>query len=221
MARQIIILLLIVVPLGCTHVKKGSHAGAWTKNWQRQIEEVTYVSSGDGSAQPALCYMPRGSKPVPLLVGLHTWSGNYTQARGALYAQWCIDRGWAFIHPNFRGPNNNPDATGSELVVQDIISAVNYAKTRRRIDESRIYLVGCSGGGYAALLMAGRVPDIWAGVSAWGPISDLNAWYQHCKNNNLGYADQIVASCGGVPDSSPEVDSQHPKRSAITNSACA
>ena len=49
---------------------------------------------------------------VPLLVALHTWSGDYKQRASIPYAQWCIEKGWAFVHPQFRGPNRRPEATG-------------------------------------------------------------------------------------------------------------
>jgi dipeptidyl aminopeptidase/acylaminoacyl peptidase len=61
------------------------------------------------------------------------------------------------------------------LVIGDVLSAVDCAKGHARVDDSRMYAVGWAGGGYLGLLLAGRVPEMWAGVSAWVPISDLNA----------------------------------------------
>jgi hypothetical protein len=40
-------------------------------------------------------------------------------------------------------------------------------------------------------------PEIWAGVSAWAPISDLNAWDEESRRLGTKYARQIAASCGG------------------------
>jgi len=138
------------------------------------------VSSADGLKQPAMFFAPETDEAVPLVVALHTWSGNYRQPYHKAIEQWCINKGWAYIHPNFRGANRRPEATGSELVVKDIVSAVEYAKKSARIDRSSIFLVGTSGGGHAALLMAGRHPEIWAGVSAWVPISGL--WIPNRKH---------------------------------------
>lgn len=182
----------------------------------QQAKEVHYRTSADDTEQPAMFYTPVTAQEVPLMVALHTWSGDYQQTYHQAIEQWCIENGWAYIHPNFRGPNKRPAATGSDLVVKDIVSAVRYAQRRRAIDESAIYLVGTSGGGHAALMMAGRHPEIWAGVSAWVPISDLAAWYRECKTANLGYAEDIVASCGGLPGDSPQVDKQYKKRSPLT-----
>jgi hypothetical protein len=187
------------------------------KGWPKGVREVRYVSSADGTEQPALFHAPKTKEPVPLLVGLHTWSYDYLESSGAPYAKWCIDLGWAFIYPNFRGPNTKPEATGSELVVKDILSAVEYARKSANVDPGRIYLVGASGGGHAALLMAGRSPGTWAGVSAWVGISDLAAWYRECKQAGRGYADHVVRSCGGPPGASPEVDAEYRKRSPLTH----
>jgi len=176
-----------------------------------KVKEIKYQSSADHSEQPAMFYAPVSKEPVPLMVALHTWSGNYKQKYHKAIEQWCIKHGWAYIHPDFRGPNNRPEATGSELVVADIVSAVEYAKGATQIDSSAIYLIGTSGGGYTALVMAGHHPDLWAGVSAWVPISDLAAWHAQGK-----HVEALEQSCGGAPGDSPAVDSEYAKRSPIT-----
>ncbi len=184
--------------------------------WPDGVEDIRYQSAADKTRQQALFYKPESKARVPLLVGLHTWSSNYKQTSSIPYAEWCIARGWAFIHPNFRGPNSNPTATGSELAVADIVSAVDYAKANANIDADRVYLIGASGGGYATLLLAGRHPRIWAGVSAWVPISDLAAWHAQCKKAGRAYWTQIEKSCGGAPGSSDAVDKEYQRRSAMT-----
>jgi dipeptidyl aminopeptidase/acylaminoacyl peptidase len=181
--------------------------------------EVRYVSSADGTSQPAMFHAPEGGEPVPLVVALHTWSGDYRQNHHSGVAKWCVANGWAYIHPNFRGPNRRPEATGSELVVKDIASAVEYAKRTAAIDSSAIYLVGTSGGGYTALVMAGRRPELWAGVSAWVPISDLAAWYRECRASKRKYYKDIAASCGGPPGAGPAVDREYRARSPLTHLA--
>ena len=164
-------------------------------------------------------WAPDAAQPVPLLVGLHTWSGDYAQTGdtfGRPYAEWCIERGWAFIQPNFRGPNRRPEACGSELAVGDIVSAVRHAEERVAIDPERIYLVGVSGGGYMALLMAGRYPKLWAGVSAWVPITQLADWHAECRRAGRHYADDLEAVCGGPPGASERVDREYRHRSPAT-----
>ena len=183
--------------------------------WPEEVTEITYTSTADGSRQPALFYNSATTQAKPLLVALHTWSGTYLQKDSVPYANWCIQKDWVLIHPNFRGANKKPEACGSALVVQDILDAVNYARQHANIDTSRIYLVGVSGGGYASLLMAAKAPQLWAAVSAWVPISDLKEWYFQSVALKTRYADHIVAACGGTPDANKAVRAEYFNRSPI------
>jgi len=195
----------------------GEKSAQAVRGWPDKVRAIRYPSSADSTDQPAVFYAPESKAPVPLLVGLHTWSADYRQSNpGADYARWCIERGWAFIGPNFRGPNRRPQATGSQLAVDDIVSAVKYARKTVNVDKNRIYLIGASGGGHAALLMAGRAPKIWAGVSAWVGISDLKAWHAECKKAKRRYATDIEKSCGGPPGTSDAVDLEYKNRSPLT-----
>jgi dienelactone hydrolase len=187
------------------------------KPWPEVVQDIRYPSAADNTDQPALYYDSGSKKKRPLLVALHSWSGNYKQTAGAAYGRWCIEHDWIMIHPNFRGPNWTPQAMGSELVVQDIISAVEYAKANASVDEERIYLVGVSGGGYGSLLMAGRAPEIWAGVSSWVPIADLKAWYHECRAAKRKYADNIVKAAGGVPENGSAAEEECRRRSASSH----
>ena len=189
---QILAAILLAAQLGNAQAPKG---------YPQEVRDIRYPSKADNSQQPALFYTPEVSKPVPLLVALHTWSSGYKQAGGETqYAKWCVQAGWAFIHPHFRGPNWTPPAMGSDLMVGDILSAVDYAKANAPVDPSRIYCIGVSGGGHASLLMAGRAPKIWAGVSAWCGISDIAQWHAECKGTKFSrYANHIEKALGGAP----------------------
>jgi dipeptidyl aminopeptidase/acylaminoacyl peptidase len=185
-------------------------------SWPSEVVPIEYNSTADNTSQPALFYKPNGNAPKPLLVALHSWSGGYRQNASIPYAEWCIKNNWVFIHPNFRGSNNKPEATGSDMVIQDILSVVEYAKKNSNIDPNRIYLVGASGGGYTALMVSAKYPDIWAGVSVWASITDLSAWYFESKQLGTKYASDIVKSLGGKPGSSTEVDLAYKNRSPLT-----
>jgi len=166
-----------------------------------QVKRITIKSSADGKPQPALYYNSGNDRKKPLLVALHSWSDNYNQRISIPYALWAVVNDWVFIHPDYRGIFNNPDATGSELVVQDIVDAVQYARKNANIDPQRIYLMGFSGGAMTALIMAGRHPELWSAVAAFVPVYNLTDWYEYViKFPNRHYARHIEASCGGVPD---------------------
>jgi poly(3-hydroxybutyrate) depolymerase len=198
----------------------GSLLNADAQNrWSRKAKETYYPSSIDNSEQPSLVYAPKSDKGKrPLLVALHTWSDDFKQEGGQpLFGDWCIQNEWFMIHPNFRGKNRTPSALGSELAVADIVSAVDYMKSKYNVDENRIYLVGVSGGGHMSLLMAGRHPEIWAGVSAWCGISDIQAWWeQKSEDGPERYASEIEKACGGKPGIDLEATKQARARSPLS-----
>ena len=181
-----------------------------------EYNKVTYFSEADGTMQPALFQKADGDEPRPLVVALHTWSAEYDTQPWDKYYIRSRKRNWHIIYPQFRGPNWNPDACGSDLVVSDIICAVKYVKSICNVDESKIFLVGGSGGGHASLLLAGRAPEMWSAVSAWCPISDIKKWHSQCRKADLGYADHIEISCSGDPQSSEFAAEQARLRSPLT-----
>lgn len=191
-------------------------ANAFANGQTKGVTEVKYRSSADESLQWTKFFAPPSSEPVPLVIALHTWSSNWKQSSQKPIEDFCVKNGWAYLHPDFRGPNRTPQATGSELVIGDIVSAVEYACKQTQVDKKRIFLFGASGGGYTSLVMAGKRPDLWAGVSAWVPISDLRAWHKECKATRRKYFRDIELSCGGAPASSPKVDQEYTKRSPLT-----
>lgn len=179
--------------------------------------KVQILSTADGTEQPCYVILPDGydrdGEPVPLLVSLHTFSGNVEQRQKAFEAE-ASRAGWIYLFPHFRGPNKTPEACGSPLAQQDILDAVDWAIKTYPIDQRRIYLTGSSGGGHMAMLMAGRYPERWTAVSAWVGISDLAAWHQrHAKGN---YGAMLRSSCGGTPGDGPEIDEQYRVRSPLT-----
>ena len=123
------------------------------------------------------------------------------------------------ILPHYRGPNNNPQACASKLAIQDVLDAVDYATQHACIDRRRVYLAGQSGGGHMALMMAARAPHVWAGVSAWVPITDLAAWHTELTRKQA-YAKQLEQICGGSPGT-PEADRQYRARSPLFHLAAA
>lgn len=173
------------------------------KAWQKAVPQVSVISirsTYDETSQKALFYDSGSVRKKPLLIVLHSWSEDYRQSFGIPYALWAVKNDWVFIQPDYRGAFTNPGATASSGSISDILDALEYSKKNSNIDASRVYLAGFSGGGMAALSMAGKYPDKWAGVVSWGAVYDLVSWYAHTKRATVhDYARQIAASCGGPP----------------------
>lgn len=209
---RLLLLPALLCVVACPGLLRGADAAA----------EVAIPSSKDGDMQPALLYVPPDARgAVPLLVFLHSWSARYNQSESLQEAlAECRRRGWAFISPNFRGPNNRPEACGSELAMRDVLDAVAFARRQARIDARRIYLLGGSGGGHMALMMASRAPRLWAAVSAWVPISDLAAWHAFSKAAGSRYHAMLEQCCGGPPEA-PAAAREYRARSPLFRLASA
>ena len=183
-----------------------------------KTSEIRVASTLDGSAEPSLLWVPETDVRVPLVVALHTWSyDRFNQERNILHL--CRDRNWALLLPEFRGPNMRtnpraPQACGSALAKQDILDAVDHVAATQPVDVDRILLIGGSGGGHMALMMAAAAPDRWRAVSAWVPITDVAAW--HRERIGTKDADNIEACCGGPPGSSSAIDDEYRNRSPMT-----
>jgi dienelactone hydrolase len=196
-----------------------SFVAAGSSRWHQSvpgIEDLRIPSTADGAEQPAFWLSPTGEGDQPLLVILHSWSAPYTQHAGIPFAQWAQENGWAVIAPDFRGRNDDANAVGSELAVQDAADAIDYAVAQAGVDADRVYVVGYSGGGMMALLLAGRHPDKVTAVSAWGPPHDLVEFYDFSRRKGLGYATHISVACGGNPTVAGPVQDDCLARSPVT-----
>lgn len=190
------------------------------KEWDSLLVKIT--SSLDKTEQPCYFWAPPEAKTqkVPLVVGLHTWSYSYREITSHYtdVLDWCRANGWAMVCPDFRGPNSTPQACGSDLAVQDIVDAIEYAKKAVKIDEDRVYIIGGSGGGHMALLMAGRHPEIWAGVAAFCPITDCARWYGDLvKSRRKNKVKMFESACGGAPKAGGRILEEYRHRSPLTH----
>ncbi len=179
-----------------------SFGDAGLARWEREvpgIQDVRIPSTIDGAEQEVLWLPPTGDQPQPLLVALHSWSTAYLQHVDIPYGMWAQHNGWGFIHPNFRGVNDRPEALGSDLAVQDVVDAIDFAIEQGGVDPERVYVIGLSGGGLMALLLAGRHPDRIAGAAAWMANYDLVDFYAHSRRAGRSYYRHIATACGGNP----------------------
>lgn len=159
-------------------------------------KEIWVRSSMDGTLQPSLFYRSDVKGKRPLLIGLHTWSyDRFNQIDNMLPV--AERNGFHLLLPEFRGPNlkSNTDCTkacGSDYAKQDIKDAIDHLLAHEDVDEDNVFLLGLSGGGYMALLMAGMWPAFFKAIGAYVPITDLAKWVEE----NAAYRGHVMACCG-------------------------
>ena len=154
----------------------------------------------NGLREPAWYYRAE-AEARPLLVSLHSWSGDADQFDPLASLSKAAD--WHYIHPNFGGPNTHPGACLSATALAGIDAAIDYAIEQGDVDVQRIFVTGESGGGYAALGSWLQSRHLLAGVIAWVPISDLLAWHEESQTRpppdperKRGY-DADIRACTG------------------------
>ena len=175
-------------------------------DWAPDFEIVGVPSSADGQVQKAYFYKTRSGSPQPLIISLHTWSGDYTQKDDL--AVLCQQRNINYIHPDFRGANKTSSACCSALALSDIDDAITFARQQGQVDTSKIYVVGVSGGGYATLSTFMQSKQPIQKFSAWASITDLEAWYHESRIRKYRYADDILA----CTDSKEDLNTENARR---------
>jgi dipeptidyl aminopeptidase/acylaminoacyl peptidase len=159
----------------------------WKNNWK--IQET--FSSKDGKNQNFYFHSTSSKSPKPLVVSLHTWSGDYSQADPIANSIRQMD--WNYLHPDFRGANNSFEACLSDLVIADIDDAIDYALKNFNVDRTNIFVIGVSGGGYATVGHFFKTKHKIKMHMAWAPIVDLEAWYFQTIRSGRKYSSDIIS----------------------------
>ncbi|MCU1456959.1 MAG: dipeptidyl aminopeptidase/acylaminoacyl peptidase [Actinomycetia bacterium] len=171
-----------------TVLARGTPGGFETES-RGEPEAVTW--SRDGVPVHGLVWSPRAAAgvpddagapraPAPMLVLLHGGPTDQAlvdwQARRAFF----LDRGWVVFTPNARGSTGYGreyrDAMNGgwgEVDVDDVAAGIDAMVTRGVADPARVAVMGGSAGGYSALMLCVRHPQLLrAAVSLYG-VTDL------------------------------------------------
>lgn len=156
------------------------------------------ILAADSTFQKAKFYSTTNPTPQPLVIWLHTWSttsDTLYSYQGICLPSEIIQRNWNYIQPNFRGANDDPEACASDKVITDIDEAIQYAITNGNVDESKIYVIGASGGGFAAINHFMRsTQNVVDAYYMWVPVTDLIAWFFETQDKGYqGYYYNIAS----------------------------
>ena len=154
-----------------------------------ELEEVAFPSF-DGLEIPAFLMRPREPRlgaPVPAVVYPH---GGPTMSYGDEWdghAQYFVDRGYAWLCPNFRGSTGygreferaNHGVWGTEDT-RDCLAAADHLRSLDWVDSERLAIFGASYGSYMALLSVTDDPDyrFRCAVLKYGDCDITTSWAQ-------------------------------------------
>jgi uncharacterized protein len=140
-----------------------------TKPYPYREEDLIYESPAAGIKIGATLTMPNGRGPFPAVV-LITGSGQQDRDESLLghkpflvLADYLTRKGFAVLRSDDRGIGKSGGvfltSTNADFA-NDTEAAIAYFKTRREIDPKRIGLIGHSGGGIIAPMVAARDRDV-------------------------------------------------------------
>ncbi|MFA7158088.1 MAG: pectinesterase family protein [Kiritimatiellia bacterium] len=136
----------------------------------------------------------------PLIVHFHGRGGSHIKSNlmtegFAQFREKALTRGYFIATPDY-GSSCWLNAAAEDLSLE----CIEHVKKTLSIDHNRVYLLGCSMGGGAALTFAGRHPEKIAAVCDVFGVSDFERLYRSGR-----YCQSIAAAYGGTPDEKPEV----------------
>ncbi len=148
---------------------------------------------------------------LPLIVMPHggpwardTWAYNGDE-------QFFAMNGYAILNVNFRGSAGYGQAhlkagikEFAGIMIDDIADGARWAIDNNIADANRVYIMGSSYGGYAALMSGVRYPELYKGIVANAAPIDLLTQFKHYKNNDFKFAYDYWSEAVGNPKKSKD-----------------
>jgi dipeptidyl aminopeptidase/acylaminoacyl peptidase len=173
--------------------------------------KVVSYPSFDGLDIPARLFRPEiasAAQPVPAVVYPHGGPTSYYGDEWDGHAQYFLDKGYAWLAPNFRGSTGygrkyeraNHGVWGV-ADTKDCLAAADFLRTLEWVDVDRLGIFGASYGSYMALLCVTDDPEyrFRCAVSKYGDCNIETSWAQ---GDRAGVQD--LERMMGDPDAAPD-----------------
>ena len=169
--------------------------------------------AADGTMIPGYLTLPPGSdgKRLPAIVMPHGGPGARDEWGFDWLSQYFAARGFAVLQPNFRGSSGY----GSEwfqkngfqswrTAIGDVNDGGRWLLSQGIAAPGKLGIVGWSYGGYAALQSSVLDPDLFKGIVAIAPVTDLDTLRNDSRNyTNFVQVDRFIGNGAHVKEGSP------------------
>lgn len=176
------------------------------------MRPVRYPAA-DGTMIPAYLTLPPGSdgKGIPAIVMPHGGPGSRDEWGFDWFVQYFAARGYAVLQPNFRGSAGYGSAWYQKngfkswrTAIGDVNDAGRWLVKEGIAAPGKLGIVGWSYGGYAALQSSVLDPNLFKGIVAVAPVTDLERLRQESSGfTNFKLVDQFIGTGPHVMEGSP------------------
>lgn len=177
-----------------------------------KVKAVSYRAA-DGTMIPAYLTLPAGSdgKGLAAIVLPHGGPASRDEWGFDWLAQFYAARGYAVLQPNFRGSSGYGAAWFQKngfqswrTAVGDVNDGGRWLLAQGIAAPGKLAIVGWSYGGYAALQSAALDPDLFKGIVAIAPVTDLETLRNESRYlTNFTLVDRFIGSGPHVRQGSP------------------
>ncbi len=181
-----------------------------------------HVTARDGVELDGYLTVPKDANPakkMPMVVIAHGGPhGPYDHWFYDTDAQFLASRGYSVLQINFRGSGGRGEGFirsgyrkwGSDIQ-NDLIDGVRWAIKEANVDANRICTYGGSFGGYSALMMPVREPDMFKCAVGYAGVYDLNLLFTSEESKQRSFKTVMTKYVG---NDSTELDKFSPSKFA-------
>ncbi|MCF6287620.1 MAG: prolyl oligopeptidase family serine peptidase [Proteobacteria bacterium] len=175
--------------------KLGSKKPKLVKEKLAKVKYIKYTAR-DGEIIPAFITIPHGTAPFPAIVMPH---GGPFVSETINYDEWgqmLANNGYLVIQPQYRGSRGHGlefyksafinGGQGGYTMQDDKDDGVKYLIKEGLADPNRVAMFGWSYGGYAALVAASRVEQLYQCVIAGAAVTDNQMQFNYYKSRIRG-----------------------------------
>jgi dipeptidyl aminopeptidase/acylaminoacyl peptidase len=166
-----------------------------------RTETVTWKGPANRTLDGVLTYPAdyQQGRRYPLVLLVHGGPNSASRERFTILPQVMAAHGWMVFEPNYRGSDNSGNAFYAAIYKdaghgpgEDVMSGVEYLKSRGLVDPARMAVTGWSYGGFMTTWLAGHYP-VWKAAVAGAAVTDWVQMYD-LSDGNVAQSEATGAS---------------------------